>query len=139
MTRIHGLVIVAAAFIALAIGGQLNAFNMTASTPAATPETSAEELRRSAALSFASAASRHLKNVYVTRWSKVLVSENAKIVCLEYEKGDNPKRREHGVVMLVAGRASQVESDWAPNCTSEMYDLTADVAALNQQKTPAKL
>jgi hypothetical protein len=125
MTRIHELGIVTVAFIALVIGGQLHPFKMPTSATEAVPEPSAEELRKSVALSFASAASRHLKNVYVTRWSKVLVSENAKTICLEYEIGDNLKRPDHGVVMLVAGRASQVASDCAPNCTSGMYDLTS--------------
>lgn len=135
MTRIHGLGIVVAASIALAIGGQLHTFKMpiSASAPAAVPEPSAEELRKSAAFSFTNAASRHLRNVYISRWSKVLVSENAKTVCLEYEIGNNPKRPEHGVAMLVDGRASEVEPDWAQNCSSWLYDLTAEISAANQQ------
>ncbi|MEY4593150.1 MAG: hypothetical protein RIR18_2045 [Pseudomonadota bacterium] len=131
MTRIHGLGIVAAAFIALVIGGQLHAFKMPTAAPEAVPEPSAEELRRSVALSFASAASRHLKNVYVSRWTKVLVSENAKTICLEYEIGDNPKHPEHGVVMLVAGRASKSPGEWKSNCTHKMYDLTIEFQELN--------
>jgi hypothetical protein len=134
MTRIYGLGIVAAAFVLLVIGGQFHPVKLAASAPEGILEPSAEELSRSAALSFSNAAMRHLKHIYVSRWSKVLVSENAKTVCLEYEIGDNPKLTEHGVVMFVAGRASQIEADWAPNCIDKMYDLSVEIAAANQPK-----
>jgi hypothetical protein len=137
ITKFHWAAIFAAIAIAVIFGfpSHFSKPNTVTTHSAVAQPVDQDEARLSAALWFSNIARRHLgQTTLVTQWSKVLVSEDSKTVCLEYRLG---MQSETGVMILSSGQASQKQDDWLLKCFNNMYNLTAELTSLEAARALA--